>query len=134
MSNEYATLASFGVNSNGNVVNRGGTIAGAIAAMVNTATPVDSGTTDVQGVAAATGLRLTGFSVGETAGATAVVTLRNGDANGDPAVAHISLAANGAQIVIFPDGGIPCPDGVWVDRESGTTELVLYTKTISLAS
>lgn len=124
----YTTLADFGINSSNVVSARGGTIAAAINAIPATPTTIASGTTDVEGKPATAGLRLVGLSIGETAGSTAVVTIRHGTANGDPAVLHISLAANGTVIVPLPAGGIAMASGIWIDRESGTTELCLLTK------
>lgn len=126
-------FADFDVNGSRPAAQRATAIAAAIQAMANVATVIAANTTDVEGLPATPGLRLMGYSVGETAGATAVVTIRHGDANGDPAVGHVSLAANGVIVVTLPPGGVACPDGIWIDRESGTTEIVLYTKTIVTA-
>lgn len=90
---------------------------------------VASGTGDVQAVSGTKyNLRLVGFSVAETAGtaATAEVVLRHGTAaTDDPLVAPINLAADGFGTFWYPPG-IPCPNGIYVDRVSGTTTLVLY--------
>lgn len=94
-----------------------------------TATPVASGTGDAQGVEAADGLRLMGYSVRESAGSAAVAdfNLRHGGANDDPLLVVGELAANGSDVRWFGPQGLACPDGVWVERVSGETELVLYT-------
>ena len=85
---------------------------------------VASGTADVQGVA--TPCVLLGICVRENAGtpAAAGVILRDGTSATDPIRVPIKLAANGCII-----GGLPAvtfATGIFVDRESGTTELVLY--------
>lgn len=94
-----------------------------------TATPVATGTDDVQGVAAAAGLRLMGYSVRESAGtpAAAAFNLRNGDGNSDPLLVVGEMASNGTDLRWLGPQGIACPAGVWVERVTGETELVLYT-------
>ena len=91
---------------------------------------VTSGTGDVQAVAAADAgwtLKLCGFSVSEDAGSTAEVVIRDGTSNSDtPAVAPINCAASGFGMWGISNQGIPCPDGIYVDRVSGTTTVVLY--------
>lgn len=84
-------------------------------------------TTDEQIRVAQDGLVLMGFSAKETAGATAALTIRNGTGTGDPAVAHCSLAANEAKVVWFSELGIKCPNGIYLDRTSGTTEVAVYS-------
>jgi hypothetical protein len=83
-----------------------------------------SGTADAQ---AFTGqCTLYGYAVRENAGtpAAASLVLRNGTTVTDPPVAFISLAAGGSQVVTLP--AVDCTNGVFADRLSGTTELVLY--------
>ena len=94
-----------------------------------TATPVASGTGDAQGVAAASGLRLMGYSARESAGSAAAAdfNLRHGDGNGDPLLVVGELAANGSDVRWLGPQGLACPDGVWVERVSGSSEFVLYT-------
>jgi len=91
---------------------------------------VESGTTDVQAVAAADAgwtLKLCGWSISEDAGSTAAVVIRDGtSASGTPAVAPINCAANGFGMWGISNQGIPCPNGIYVDRVSGTTTVVLY--------
>jgi len=89
---------------------------------------VASGTADVAAVTGAYNLRLVGFSIAETASsaAAAEVVLRHGtSASDDPLVAPTNLAADGFGTFWYPPG-IPCPNGIYVDRVSGTTTLVLY--------
>ena len=92
---------------------------------------VPSGTLDVAAVAAAYNLRLIGFSVAETASvaAAAEVIIRHGTTDADDAVvAPINLDPDGFGVfpTLGPGDGIPCPKGIFVDRVSGTTTLVLY--------
>lgn len=91
-------------------------------------TAVAAGAGDAQGLVADGGNRLMGYSIRETAGAAAVVSLRHGTADTDPPIAHESLAANGAITRFFGPDGITVPAGVFVERVSGSTELTLYTK------
>lgn len=88
------------------------------------AVQVATGTADVQGYTGAT--TLMGVSARESAStpAAATVTLRNGTSASDPAVALIELAANGSSTFTVP--AIDCPNGVFIDRSGGETELVLY--------
>lgn len=98
-------------------------------AAINTA--IASGTAGVQGVTAAAGLRLIGFSVAENAGAPAAATvlLRHGtDATGAP-IAYVKLAASGSFTQFLGDGGVYAPNGIYVDRQAGTTEISLWTRT-----
>jgi hypothetical protein len=84
---------------------------------------------DVAAVAANAFLRLKGFSVGESAAAasTAEVIIRHGaTAAGDPVVAPCNLAANGFGTFWYGEEGIPCPEGIFVERVSGETTIVLY--------
>ena len=81
---------------------------------------VASGSADVQGYTGST--TLMGYSV--SAGAAATVVLRNGTSTAAPAVALVNLAAAGSETGVLP--AVDCPDGVFVDRVTGTSELVLY--------
>ena len=98
-----------------------------------TATEVDSDTADEQGVAATANLRLFGYSVRENASSpdVAKVVLRHGTTDADDALAFINLAASQEKTVWFGEKGILCPDGIFVDRVSGESHLVLYHATIS---
>ena len=75
---------------------------------------------DQQAVAATPGLRLRYVTFEETAGAVANIIVRHGTLATDEALLHIRLAANESRSEWFPDGGIDCPDGVFLDRVSGT--------------
>ena len=88
-------------------------------------------TVDVQGVGAGESLKLMGFSVAETAStaAAAEVVLRHGTGSGDPLlVAPINLKADGFGNPWFGDKGVDCQNGIFVDRISGNTALVLYVE------
>jgi hypothetical protein len=88
------------------------------------AVQVASGTADAQAVAGSA--TLVGFSARENAGtaAAATVILRNGTAATDPIVAVIELAADSSQTEKIP--AVDCPNGIYVDRVAGTSELVVY--------
>jgi hypothetical protein len=88
---------------------------------------VASGTGDVAAVAAKWNLKLVGFSVSEDAGATAAVEIYDGvSSSGELALAPINLAANGFGMWGIARQGIPCHNGIFVNRLSGTTTVVLY--------
>jgi hypothetical protein len=93
-----------------------------------TTTVVAAATGDEAGVAANTTLRLMGYSIKETAGAVATLSLLNGASSGGTAVAHVNLAAAGSIQQWFGPQGIPCPAGVWIERLTGTTAVILYTR------
>lgn len=97
-----------------------------------TATPHAAKTADVQGVAAADGLRLVGYSIRESASSAAVATvrLRNGTADTDPILALIELAANASAQVTLPDGGLDAEDGIFVEVVAGEVDIVLYSKVV----
>jgi len=85
---------------------------------------VASAATDVQAhTGAAT---LVGLTVRESAGTPAVASLvlRDGTTATDPIVAVVELAANESKAVPLP--AVNIATGIFVDREAGTTELVLY--------
>lgn len=86
--------------------------------------PVASGTAGVQ--AAAGSSTLMGCSARENAAtaAAATVVLRNGTSSSDPIVAVVELAAGTSQTVTVP--AIDCPNGIFVDRQAGETELAIY--------
>lgn len=94
-----------------------------------TATVVTSGTADAQGVAAATNLRLVGYSITENAGSPAVarLVLRNGTTTGGAEMFDVQIAASSSTVQWFGVTGPRCPLGIFVDRVSGTTKLTLYT-------
>ena len=67
---------------------------------------------------------LVGFSVRETAAGAAVLVLRDGTTTGDLIKVTIGLAAGAGQVASLP--AVEFATGIFVDRTSGTTELVLY--------
>lgn len=81
-----------------------------------------SGTVDVQAVTG--NVRLMGFSIREAAGspAAAKLVIRNGTAATDPIVVVLNLNASESVRENFMPNGIVCPAGIFIDRESGTTE------------
>lgn len=93
-----------------------------------TTTVVAAGTGDEAGVAANTNLRLMGYSIKETAAGVATLSLLNGASSAGTAVVHLNLAAAGSDTKWFGPQGIPCPLGVWIERLTGTTAVILYTR------
>jgi hypothetical protein len=73
--------------------------------------------------------RLAGVALRETAGAAAVVRVRDGfDANGD-LILPIALAANASILEWFLPGGISYTAGLFFEVVSGAVEGCLYTGT-----
>lgn len=94
-----------------------------------------SGSADVEAaVAAHNTLRLKGFAVSETASpmADAEVIILHGAtvAAGTQVVPPVNLDPNGFGLYWFPDGGIPCPNGITIDRVAGSTTVILYVDRI----
>jgi hypothetical protein len=50
--------------------------------------------------------------------------LRNGTTTGDPAVAYLQVPANSMAVITLP--AVDCPNGVFADRGTGTTDIVIY--------
>lgn len=88
---------------------------------------VASGTADVQGVSGYVQLR--GVSVRESAAtpAAAALVLRDGTLATDPARVFIELVANESKFISL-DGTVEFWNGVFVDREAGTSELCLFVQ------
>ena len=87
-------------------------------------------------VAAADNLVLMGYTANETAGSPAasehiIVNGATGAAAGK--VAYIGLPASGHAEMWFGDRGIPCPLGISIDHVAGTTNIMLYYKTLDNA-
>ena len=97
-----------------------------------TATVIASGTGDVQGIAAADNLRLVGYSITEDAGtpAAAELSLRHGVLATDPELFGITLTADQSVREGLWKDGVGVPNGVFVDRISGTTKLPLFSKIV----
>ena len=92
------------------------------------AVSIVAGTGDNAIVAARWNLKLWGFTVAETASsaAAAEVAIRHGTAATAPLLAaRMNLDANGFDGWWFGQG-IDCPDGIFIDRIAGNTEVVLY--------
>lgn len=90
---------------------------------------VAAGTGDNAIVAARLGLRLMGLSVAETASSAAVasVDIRHGDSATDPILVPVmNCEADGFDTFWFGHHGIDCPDGIFINRVTGNTTLVLY--------
>lgn len=83
---------------------------------------VAAGTADVQGVTGK--CQLVGYSVRETAAAAAQIVLRNGTSTAGALQVLINLPATASETQILP--AVDFPGGIFVDRTTGTTELVLY--------
>ena len=72
---------------------------------------------------------LVGWSVRETAGATAVYELAEGGGlTGGPPVAEISLAANGESHEAYADHGPYCQSGLFLLRSSGSIRGAIFIK------
>lgn len=84
-------------------------------------------------VAAATGLRLVGYSCRESAVSPAVATFAivNGATGaGGTGVVYVELAANASETVWFGDSGIDCASGISVDHIAGTVDVNLFYKVV----
>lgn len=93
-----------------------------------TAVLIASGTADAKVYDAYRGLRYHGFSAAENAGTPAVASfhLENGIAAALGAIVEtVSLGASVSRSNFIPQG-IPCPDGIFLDRIAGTTIVVVY--------
>lgn len=88
-----------------------------------------SGTGDSEGLVAANAfLKLCGWSISEDNNSTAEVKIYDGQtiSGGTLAVAPIHCAAYGFGQWGIANQGIPCPNGITVERVSGTTTVILY--------
>ncbi|MCW2767531.1 MAG: hypothetical protein JWO11_3490 [Nocardioides sp.] len=83
---------------------------------------VPAGTGDVQAVTGAA--ELVGFSVRETTAAAATLVLRDGTSTAGALQVLMTLAAGSSQTSVLP--AVVFSTGIFVDRTTGTTELVLY--------
>ena len=82
--------------------------------------------TDEQGKAAAANQRLMGYTIRETAAAVATVNLCHGTAN-TTIIAGENLAASTTVNRWFGPQGLPAEAGVYIERLTGTTQVVLIT-------
>lgn len=94
-----------------------------------TTTDVSAATSSSLAVAAAAGLRLMGWTVRETAGASGEIALRQGSSTGTKLMDRIYTATQ-SFTDWFGDTGLGASAGVYVDRSVlGTAEIEIYTKT-----
>lgn len=87
-----------------------------------------AGTGSAAAVAATPNLRLISVSAIETAGSTAGVSIQE-SAGTDltKEVIAVSLAANDAKgPLTWGEHGVPCVGGIWVNRLSGTSRVVIH--------
>lgn len=92
-----------------------------------TYTTIATSSGDEAGIAGAAGLRLLGLSVRETAAGAATLNIEHGTANSSPVMVPINLAASGSVTLWFGPQGLPCPNGVWLERLTGSTLVTLIT-------
>jgi hypothetical protein len=92
-----------------------------------TYTTIAAASGDEAGLAPAVGLRLVGVSVRETAAGVATLNIEHGIANSSPIMLPINLAAAESKTLWFGPQGIPCASGIWIERLTGTTQVVLIT-------
>lgn len=86
-----------------------------------------AGTTSLAAVAANPNLRLLGFSAVETAAAVATISIQDAASTTLASeVAGVNLAASESVREWYGEHGIPCPLGIWVNRISGTTRIIIY--------
>lgn len=71
---------------------------------------------------------LLGWSMTETAAGVATGVIRNGTSTAGAPVAYYGLAAAGAQTQWFGPQGIVCDKGIFLDRVTGTTQVVVYVQ------
>jgi hypothetical protein len=95
-----------------------------------TPTAIASGSGDAAGVAPTANLRLMGYSVRESAASPddASFVIRHGALASDPALVFVEVSADQSTTEWLGEDGIACPNGIFIDRVSGSTEIVLYTK------
>ena len=90
-------------------------------------TVATAATTDEQGIAAAAGLRLMGYTIRETAAAVATVNLCHGTSNAT-IIAGENLAASSSVTRWFGPQGLPVDAGVYIERlTGGSTQVILIT-------
>jgi hypothetical protein len=92
-----------------------------------TYTTVAAGTGDEAGLAGATGLRLMGVSIRESAAGAATVNIEHGTANSSPVMWGATLVASTGKEWWFGPQGLPCDDGIWIERVAGNTAVFLIT-------
>lgn len=86
-----------------------------------------AGTGSAAAVAPAANLRLIAVSAIETAGSTAAVSIQEGAGTDlTKEVLALSLSANEAKALPIGEHGVPCAGGIWVNRLSGTSRVVVH--------
>ena len=95
-----------------------------------TPTEVMSGAGSVQAIAPTAGLVLMGYGIRESSagGDVAITNLRRGEAANAPLLFPSTLGALQSDKAWFGPDGIACAEGIFIERVSGTTHIVLYTK------
>ena len=84
-------------------------------------------------VAAAAGLRLVGFAAVESAGVPAAadfVLVHGATVAGGTEVVHVKLVALESKTGWFGPDGIAVPNGISIDRVAGTSDIIIFYKTI----
>lgn len=71
---------------------------------------------------------LVGYSIRESAGAAAVVNLRDGPDAAGQLVATVALAANAAETVWFGPGGLNLANGLFVEIATGAAVGAVYLR------
>lgn len=90
------------------------------------------GTNDEAIVAPTTGLRLMGFSCYETTGsAGSAFLLREGTSNAGGARYAVTLGPNESRGEWFGPDGIASPGGIWLERTTGDTQMLVHYKVVS---
>lgn len=83
---------------------------------------------DSQPLAATAGARFVGVVASEEAAGAAKFFIRCGTSTSGWVIAPVVLASGGAD-TFFPPISIPCADGLFFDKVSGTTIVTLYYRT-----
>jgi len=98
------------------------------------ATASDCGTASGTDIAIGTpvaGLRFMGFSARETtATAGALFHIRHGTSNSDPVLVTVSLGLNESCREWYGPDGITAPNGIWLERVTGTIQVTGYMKVV----
>jgi hypothetical protein len=85
-------------------------------------------------IAAATGLRLVGYSCRESDGTPAVAAfniIHGATVSGGDALIPVELAANGSDLKWFGPEGIAFPNGISIEHLAGTFDVTLFYKVVS---
>lgn len=86
-----------------------------------------SGTGDLEVAGASDFNKLGGFSITESdGGGGATVVIRDGTSTGGTFVCGLTVAATVTGTVILPDGGVLCPNGIFIDRTAGTSIVSVF--------